>query len=419
MNRATKFKEAVKTALAMTIAYGIALSMNWDKPYWAGYAVAFISLSTIGQSLNKGAMRMLGTFLAVLIALALIALFPQERWWFMVALSTFVGFCTYMHAGNKYQYFWFVTGFVCVIICLDGGVNSVNAFETAMLRAQETGLGILVYSLISVLLWPSNSRADFDAATRNLISNQHQLYQAYLDMMSSKISAGEAQALRVQEVKERTRFGQLLDAAETDNYEVREMRRQWQRFQSQSTELMETMERWRGSLKDVVKLDLNRLLPNLDALSTVLDQRFTLIERMLSGEAPGKVPQAVDLIFDKGSVHTLSNFHKAALAVTRTQLQHLESLTRLLFGTLKDIKEFGQSQPQQSEASARRPGFILDPDRLAAVVRVMVGMWLAYLILIYTLVPGGTGFVIMVSVIGYSWHPCPKNPCGSFSCRSR
>jgi uncharacterized membrane protein YccC len=40
-----KAKEAIKTALAMTIAYGIALSMNWDKPLWAGFAVAFVSLA--------------------------------------------------------------------------------------------------------------------------------------------------------------------------------------------------------------------------------------------------------------------------------------------------------------------------------------------------------------------------------------
>ena len=79
-------KESIKTALAMTIAYGIALSMDWDRPYWAGLAVAFISLSTIGQSLNKGAMRMLGTLIALLVSLAIIALFAQERWGFMVAL---------------------------------------------------------------------------------------------------------------------------------------------------------------------------------------------------------------------------------------------------------------------------------------------------------------------------------------------
>ena len=75
-----RVKESIKTALAMVITYGIALQMNWDNPYWAGYAVAFISLASIGQSLTKGAMRMLGTVIAMLVGLTLIALFAQEHW---------------------------------------------------------------------------------------------------------------------------------------------------------------------------------------------------------------------------------------------------------------------------------------------------------------------------------------------------
>jgi len=38
--------------------------MDWEKPMWAGFAVAFISLATVGQSVNQGIMRMLGTLLA-------------------------------------------------------------------------------------------------------------------------------------------------------------------------------------------------------------------------------------------------------------------------------------------------------------------------------------------------------------------
>jgi uncharacterized membrane protein YccC len=59
-----KAKEPFKVALAMVIAYAIALSMDWDNPYWAGFAVAFVSLSTVGQSFNKAAMRMFGTLAA-------------------------------------------------------------------------------------------------------------------------------------------------------------------------------------------------------------------------------------------------------------------------------------------------------------------------------------------------------------------
>jgi uncharacterized membrane protein YccC len=162
MNLSIKAKEAIKTALAMTIVYGIALYMDWDRPYWAGFAVAFISMATIQRSLNKGFMRMLGTLVAGIAALTLIALFPQQRWWFMVMLSIYVGLCTYMMTGKKMPYFYQVSAFVCVIICFDGGVNSLNAFQTAVVRVQETGMGILVYVMISVFLWPRRDNNDPD-----------------------------------------------------------------------------------------------------------------------------------------------------------------------------------------------------------------------------------------------------------------
>jgi len=93
------------------------------------------------------------------VALTFIALFAQDRWLFMLFLSLYIGFCTYMMGAAKYQYFWQVCGFVCIIICLDAGPNAVSAFETTILRVEETGLGILVYSLITIFLWPTNSKA--------------------------------------------------------------------------------------------------------------------------------------------------------------------------------------------------------------------------------------------------------------------
>ncbi|MGW8161021.1 MAG: FUSC family protein [Desulfobulbales bacterium] len=56
-----KAKESIKTALAVTITYGIALSLDWDKAYWAAISAAFVSLATVGQSFNKAALRILLT----------------------------------------------------------------------------------------------------------------------------------------------------------------------------------------------------------------------------------------------------------------------------------------------------------------------------------------------------------------------
>ncbi|MBW2429478.1 MAG: FUSC family protein [Deltaproteobacteria bacterium] len=407
----TRTKEAIKTGLAMTIAYGIALSMDWEKPYWAGFAVAMISLATAGQSLNKAALRMLGTLVTTVVALILIALFAQDRWLFMLFLSAYVGICTYMMGGAKNKYFWHVCGFVCAIICMSAGPNSTRAFETAVLRVQETGLGILVYSLISVLIWPVTSRADFEAAAGKLLSTQKQLLRSYIDLVSGRRGAGEGRALRAQEAQEQTQFGQLLDAAQTDTYEVWEVRHQWGRYRGHAMELIETMNRWRVSFTEVKALDLSRLLPNLVAFGAELEERLAQIDRMLVNQAPERHPKAMDLDLDATEGRTLSHFQKAALAVNRSRLQHLELITRSMFDSLSDIKGFGQSVSKADTAPRPRNRFVPDPDRMMCAIRVISSMWLAYLGLIYINdFPGGAGFVSMAVPFAMAMATMPQLP---------
>jgi uncharacterized membrane protein YccC len=396
----SKTKESIKTALAMTIAYGIALSMDWDRPYWAGLAVALVSLASIGQSMNKAALRMFGTLLAVVVSLIFIALFAQERWAFILFLSIYAGFCAYMMIGSKRAYFWQVCCFVAVIICMDAGPDPVNAFDTAVLRAQETGLGILVYSLVAIFLWPSRSSTAFNTATANLASTQHQLLRACFDVASGQGSAQEVQRLGAQEVQAKTRFDQLLDAAESDSYEVRELRRPWRRYQHEAAELMQTMGHWRESFAEVQALDLQRLLPGSKAFNAELDRRLAQIGTMLTGAAPEQVPQLLDLPLDKDTVRNLSHFKQAALVVTRSRMLHLERLTRSLFQTVSELKGF--STVSVADEAPRTPAvFLPDLDRVVIVVRYIAILWLAWLALIYVNdLPGGPGLVSFAGALG-------------------
>jgi len=294
-----------------------------------------------------------------------------------------------------------VCGFVSVIICMSGGPDSVNAFNIAMLRTQQTGLGILVYSLVALFLWPSSSRTGFHTAAGKLASTQHRLYQAYLAQMNNKDSGGEAQTLRTQMVQELTQFSQLLEAAETDSYEVWEMRQQWRQYQRQAADFTATMEGWHENFTELQVLDIQNLLPNLMTFSAELDVRFAQIERMLADQAPEQNPVTIDLDLDEAGVRALSHFHRAALAVTRTRLQHLEALTRSLFDTVSDIKGFGRVDGLSDVIPQMRAGFVLDPDRLTSSVRIMTTLWLAYLAVIYIPdLPGSAGFVTMAGPFG-------------------
>ena len=402
-------KESIKTALAMTIAYGIALSMGWDKPMWAGLAVAFVSLSTSGQSLNKAALRMVGTLLAVVVALTLIALFVQERWLFIVFISAWVGLCTYLMSGTRYQYLWHVAGFATVIICFDAGADPVNAFNTAMLRAQETGLGILVYGLVCVLLWPSNSRHEFEASVSKLASVQHKLYRAYHDLMLNESDAADVQALRAEAVQAQTGFNQLLPAAQTDSYEVWELRRQWRYYQRLVSEMGEVLEQWRESFDELQALDLHALLPNLDAFDAEMERRFAQIEHMLANQAPECEPEPLELELDGAGLDQLSHFHKAALTVTRSRAHRLEVLTRALLDSVSDIKGFSRPHTAAEYHVDKECGFVPDPERMLSVFRSMLILWIAWLINIYVEgVPAGLMLIMLGNALGMAISTMPQ-----------
>ena len=410
MALSTRTKEAIKTGLAMAIAYAIALQMDWDRPYWAAFAVAFISLPTAGQSLHKGALRMLGTLVAGMAALTLIALFPQERWWFMVFLSVYIGFCTYLMTGKKNQYFYQVMAFVCAIICFDGGANSLNAFQTAMARVQQTGMGIMVYTLVSVFLWPRTTGGDLNDTSRQLVAVQRGLFDTYRALMVGKGAGVDSRSQRLQEVQLSTRLAQALDGAEADSYEVWATRHQWRRLLRDSKALSEIRERWRESFSEIDPLELNKFLPNLAAVCAELKMRFEQIEGMLAGEAPAQALKPIALAVDKTELAARSHFERAALAVTKTQLDRLAALSRSMFDCVEDIKGFNRQSYMPPRDKALGGGLALDPDRISAVVRVLSSLWLAFLIWVYIDPPGHTSFVVMVVSMGLGLARFPQLP---------
>lgn len=415
MTLSIKAKESIKTALAMTIAYGIALSMDWGTPMWAGFSVAFVSLSTSGQSFNKSAMRLLGTVVAGIASLILIALFPQDRWLFIFALSLYIGFCTYMMGAAKYQYFWFVCGYVCIIVALEAGPNPVNAFHLATLRAQETGLGILVYSVVTALLWRKSSVVAFNSNVMQLNAIQHQLFRAYFNLMIGQDEPIDTKALMAQSSQQQTQFTGLLDAAETESYKTRQLHQQWRLYQEQIFELSAIMERWYEGLMTVQSLDLQRLIPNLKAIDKELEQRFVQIKQMFEGSQPESTPQFIALQLDKSALNSLSHFQKSALLATQTNLRELEQVTQALCYSIAEIKGFSQQRViPVNKIQPAKAEFAFDIERLASIVQVMATLWLSFLAFIYIYdLPGGIFFVVITGVIGMTLAANPNRPASS------
>ncbi|MFT5453474.1 MAG: putative membrane protein YccC, partial [Enterobacterales bacterium] len=382
---------------------------NWENPKWAGIAVAMVSLSTVGQSFNKATMRMLGTFLGISVALIIIALAPQERYLFIFILAPYIGFCVYMMSGRSRNYFWHVSGFVCVVICFSAGPDSANAFNIAMVRAQETGLGILVYSLIALLIWPNSSRSKFHTVLQKLSSTQHQLLNLYFQLLSDSSKAKAAQTLQLQTLQIRTEFAALLDAAETDSHEIREMRQQWRLYQTKTTELAEAMERLRNNFSSIQDLDVCQIFQNLDAFHDGIDERLKQIEKMLLAKQVDYYPTTITLQLDLDKLSTLLNFQKPAITLIHSQFQRLDSITLELFNIVKEIQERKLANKQITTVDHSNSVPVLDVDRFAYVIRILTIMFLSFLAVIYINdIPGKFTIVTIATVFGMVISTMPQ-----------
>ncbi len=403
-------KEAIKTALAMTIVYGIALWMGWSNPYWAGFSVAMISLATIGQSLNKGLLRMVAVFAAAACALAFLSWSFQNRWLMLFILTIFIGVCTYMLTGKKNSYFWFSVAYVCLIIIIGNGGNSAHAFYNAMARIGETGLGILVYALISVFIWPINNEKGLQTAADKLFSFQTELYQSCRTYLTIQKDSADSSPSLTQASQLLTHFTQVLQAAKTDSFKVYEVHRQWQNFAHNSSEMMETMEHLRTCFPELQDVELTKVFPDLDHFFAELDIRFSQIERMLTGNAPRRSPQTTVLVINKDELGLLSHCDKGAIALSKTELDRLEKVSRALFATVAAIR--GYTEQTVEPDNKKRPAWQLtiDPDRMIAVVRVEAVLWISYLLWILVNPAGHTVFVVVSVTVAMMIAMMPMLP---------
>ena len=418
MNISRKAQEAFKTALAMTIAYGISLYLNWDQTVWAGIAVAMVSLATMGQSFNKAALRMIGTLFGAIVALFFIAQFPQERWLFMIALSAWVAFCTYMMLGSDNPYFWHVSGFVCAIICMGGGPDPVNAFDTAMLRTQQTGLGILVYSLVVLFVWPNSSGKAFLSVTESLSSLHQKLFQTHFSIMTNTQPVEESrqslQELKQKEFPVLNQFQQLFLAARNDSSDIAQNQKLWNQYQVKVNQYVKTLDVWHENISDIQLLDLFKLIPGLNEYYNNINKKYTQIGQLLKGEKIDKTIETCELEVHDDAFEQLSHFEKTALIVNITQLKRIDQISMELVNLLSMIT--GQTAYKNTSDSLTLPSkysklFQPDIDRFSAVIRVMASLWIAFLSLIYINdLPGGVTNISILVPFAMVFATTPQLP---------
>src|SRR5580693_1659908 len=139
---------------SVCLALYVAFWLELDNAYWAGTSAAIVCQPHLGASLRKGWFRMIGTVVGAVVIVVLTAVFPQNRFGFLVGLALWGGACALVATllRNFAAYAAALAGFTAAIVASDqlgatGGPNG-QAFMLAVYRVSEIWIGIVSAGIV-------------------------------------------------------------------------------------------------------------------------------------------------------------------------------------------------------------------------------------------------------------------------------
>ena len=110
-----------------------------------------------------------------------------------------------------------------------------------MLRLEETSLGIIVYALVSISLWPQRCTDDLKLVVKNLIGVQAKMLEQYFGQLAGEKDDDRGASWADLEKQLIGQLQRRLAVAETEQFEIHEVRDWWWQLLAQCQALAETM----------------------------------------------------------------------------------------------------------------------------------------------------------------------------------
>ena len=400
----SRIHTAAVTALAFVCTYVLAFYWNLDRPFWAGFTVFVISLPSIGQTLQKGVLRMFGTIAGAVAALVLLGLFAQERMLLLSVLSLYLCLMLYLMLTSVYYgYAFFISCIVTLIICLMAVHEPQDAFHLSVYRVEETLLGIGVYTVVTLVFSPRTSIKSLYRGVQDLMAGHKALFVMNEGAgAEGQMSRMYTQYVGMREILDKVR--QLVPAVQLETYQVYRYREHWERAVRCSAELLELQRRWMGTLVAMKDLDMASLFPHFESRVAELGKLFDRLDALGKEGSPGGSSKPEDvqpLAFDESVFEKLGSTRKglafSAVKLFEEQTAHCHELL-MLAGFLLH----GGPMPELKPSASKKALSVIKPEQYAYMSQMFVIFWVATLCWILLNPPGleSIAFLELTIVLG-------------------
>jgi len=399
-----KLKFAIKASLSMALAYLIPLSQGWSQPGTAATTVMLIAaMGSVGDSVMKGAMRVVGTIIGAAVGMTLIGLFPQDREIYLLCASIAATLFLYLARAYKGDMTVFMLTAVTLLMMFQNGEVD-NVFIFGIDKTYMTIVGIIIYTLVGIFLWPVNLK---DSSAENATALSTLQSKLYLQRDGEK---KERKVLHQKIIFQEQLLGTSIIASNSSSMEMNFSKTQWYDIVHSYKKVNELLTLLSHHDKASYVDDFPRYVTNYQTIDTEILELLEALPLAWKEQKEIKIPESLNYEYNISEIKELSQLDRADMSTTisdmvklHTQLcklaQKLNSLISpmpTLF-TLEDIP---------------KPATFLwfDMEDLKGSLITFIVFWTATLLWIYVNPPGGFMIVLFATALSVITTFSPLKP---------
>ncbi len=176
-------RHAIRMAVCVGAGLALGRGIELERSYWIPMTIAIVLKPDFTATLSRGLLRLVGTFVGLVVATGLFHLAPSTAWVQVMLIAALMFLLRSVGAANYGIFVTGVTAFVVLFIAMTG----VSPGEVMAARAWNTALGGAV-AVLAYWLWPTWERTQ----VREMMAKMLDAYREYFRLVRASYVKPEA-----------------------------------------------------------------------------------------------------------------------------------------------------------------------------------------------------------------------------------
>ena len=211
-------KLSLKAAAATCLSVFLALLLNFQDPFFAGFGCFLMLLPNSGAVYTRAVQSTKGAIFGGFLGYFILGMSINDHFAFTIAIFLATAFFSYIMSVRKStSFFWYYALVNLLLAALAGAIDPANALDAAFFRVVNVTLGIFCYFLVAVMIFPDFAE---DSFLKKLEDTHSSIFRCVSDVLrqyfSGKYLESDTCAKIVSIEKKLSDMGDQIDDLKTE-----------------------------------------------------------------------------------------------------------------------------------------------------------------------------------------------------------